>query len=62
VTSPIPIPLDPSLYQSMRECPNCGGPRVFVLVEEIESGRVGFCLGCEQRVFVPFTRVTQEAA
>jgi hypothetical protein len=58
----IVIRLDPQLYQEMRSCVNCGGLRRFLVVEEIEVGRFGFCLGCAQKVFVPFTRVTQEAA
>lgn len=61
-TLAIPIPLDPQLYQEPRHCSNCGGPRTFLVVEEIDSGRIGYCLGCEERVFVPFTRVTAEAA
>lgn len=60
--SPAPTPLDPQLYQEIRYCINCAGPRMLLVVEEIESGRVGYCLGCEERVFVPFTRVTAEAA
>jgi len=62
MTSALPIPLDPALYQETRYCVNCGGPKVVVFVDEYECGRVGFCCGCEERVFVPFTRATSEAA
>jgi len=62
MTQPLPIPLDPQLYQEPRWCGHCGGPRTFFPLYELETGRVGVCCGCDKEVFVPFTRVTAEAA
>lgn len=50
------IALDPLVYQEMRWCPDCAGERVFVPILEIDAGRVGICLGCDSRKFIPFSR------
>ena len=57
-----PVALEPMLYQRSTWCPNCGGLQTFVEVFEIESGRVGFCMGCGDEKFVAFTHATAEAA
>jgi hypothetical protein len=62
MTSPIPTPLDTRLYQEMRHCIRCGGPQLFIPVDEYEFGRAGFCFGCGEEKIVPFTRVNGEAA
>lgn len=54
------FPLDPTVHQDTRWCPDCGGPQTFVEVFEVESGRYGFCFGCGQEKFVPFSRTTGE--
>jgi len=48
--------LDLSVYQDMRWCADCAGEKLFLQLYEVESGRVGICLGCEQEKFVPFSR------
>lgn len=59
---PRPIPIEPFLYQDMRWCANCGGPQLVISIYEIESGRIAVCLGCEDEIFLPFSRATSEAA
>lgn len=64
MTSPTPQP-EPVFAADRKEmhwCSNCGGPAVFIPCIELEDGRVGVCWGCDKEVFVPFTRVTAEAA
>ena len=65
MTTSLPIP-EPSFaldHQEMRWCVNCGGVQIFIPCFVIEGrGRVGVCWGCDKEVFVPFTRVTAEAA
>jgi hypothetical protein len=55
-------PIDSAIYQDMRWCTNCGGPKVCLSVFEFEGGRVVVCLGCGEEKLAPFTRVTGEAA
>lgn len=57
-----PARLDPCKYQDMHWCSDCGGPRIVISVFEIESGRFALCLGCGGEKFLPFTRITTEAA
>lgn len=59
--SPI-VALDPLVYQDMRWCAKCAGPRVFVSVFECEAGLVGYCLGCGDERVVQFTRTCSEVA
>lgn len=54
--------LDPWKYQDMAWCVNTGGPQILISVYEIESGRLALCLGCGEEKFLPFTRMTAEAA
>ncbi|HEY1800046.1 MAG TPA: hypothetical protein VGG46_03845 [Terriglobales bacterium] len=56
------ITLDPWLYQDMRWCVNCGGLQLLIAIFEIESGRLGVCMGCGEEKFLPFTRTIGEAA
>lgn len=65
VTSSLPQP-EPVFARDQAEpqhCKNCGGVQIFIPCIVIEGrGRVGVCWGCDQEVFVPFTRVNGEAA
>lgn len=54
----LPAPLDPFLYQKAEWCVRCAGEQTFVPVFETEGGRFGYCLGCGENRFVPFTRTT----
>jgi hypothetical protein len=56
------VTLEPWLYQDMSWCVNCGGLRIVIAVFEIESGRLGVCLGCGDEKFLPFTRTVGEVA
>jgi hypothetical protein len=56
---PLPFP-DPSIYQDMLWCANCGGNRIFLPAFEFEGGRVGCCLGCGEERVAWFTRATSE--
>jgi len=72
MTSLIPIPLDPQIHPDRHSvcanweephwCENCGRRRNFLVLYVVEQRGVGVCEGCEERVFVPFTKVTAEAA
>lgn len=55
-----PVALEPFLYQEPHPCMNCGGEENFVAVFECESGRLGYCEGCGDEKFVPFTRTVSE--
>jgi hypothetical protein len=57
----LPQILDPWI-QEMQDCPNCGGPQIFVLAWEFESGRVGCCLGCGDERVIPFSRTGRHIA
>lgn len=47
---------DPFLYQDQRWCANCGGARMFVPVDRFPHGWRGYCLGCEEVVYVMDSR------
>jgi hypothetical protein len=53
--------LDSDVYRDMRWCSNCGGEQIFLELFEFAEGRVGVCLGCEQKKVVLFTRTTEAA-
>jgi hypothetical protein len=48
--------------QKMRECANCGGPSLFVPVDRFPFGWRGYCLGCEEVVYVMDERTSVEVA
>jgi len=57
----LPLP-DPFLYQERRWCANCGGDQTFVPVDRFPFGWRGYCLGCEDVVYVVDERTTAEVA
>ena len=54
--------LDSQLYQDMRWCKNCGGVAMFIPVDRFPFGWRGYCLGCEEVVYVLDERTSEEAA
>jgi hypothetical protein len=52
---------NPFRYQQRRWCANCGGEQTFVPVDRFPFGWRGYCLGCEDVVFVMDARTTSEA-
>lgn len=54
--------LEPFLYQESRWCSNCAGETLFYFVFVCQAGRGGFCVGCEEEKFIPWTRANSEAA
>ena len=61
-SEPSVVSLDPLVNQDNHWCMNCAGQRIFIAVFEVETGRLGFCLGCGEEKFLPFTRTVGEAA
>lgn len=58
-TQPLAVP-DPFVYQRMRWCASCGGEQTFVPVDRFPHGWRGYCLGCEEVVYVVDERTTSE--
>lgn len=54
--------LDSQLYQDMRWCKNRAGPQLFIPVDRFPFGWRGYCLGCEEVVYVLDERTSEEAA
>jgi hypothetical protein len=54
--------LDSSIHQDMRWCANCGGSSLFVPVDRFPFGWRGYCLGCEEVVYVMDERTSVEVA
>lgn len=57
----LPLP-DPFLYQERRWCANCGGDQTFVPVDRFPFGWRGYCLGCEDVVYVMDERTSEACA
>ena len=53
--------LDPFLYQDRWWCSNCGGERMFQPVDRFPHGWRGYCMGCEDVVYVVDERTNAEA-
>ena len=53
---------DPFVYQERRWCANCGGDQTFVPVDRFPFGWRGYCLGCEDVVYVMDARTSEAVA
>ena len=52
--------LDSWVHQDMRWCKNCAGEKLFVPVDRFPCGWRGYCLGCEEVVYVLDERTSEE--